>query len=200
MKIVLSTLLIHAMLIGAPTDFFGVGQPLEHRAYVQDLEDSGIRNGDLPPELLTAVATSQKECLLEATAAESWELLIIQAEHDGVTIEAGWCYRSLEAQRHTYVRNCGSLDAPKAACDPKTSTPGNSNHGWGRAVDVTSHGRLLTCRSAPFQWLEANAAEYGWVHPAWAGCGDPGEEPWHWEWGGTDAVVGVATLHGGRPI
>lgn len=200
MRIALSTLLIHVLLIGAPADFLGVGQPLEHHAYVQDLEDAGMQNGELPADLLAPVPTSRQECLLEGMAAESWQLLLIQAERDGVIIEAGWCYRSLEAQRRTYARNCGSTNAPKAACDPMTSTPGNSNHGWGRAVDVTSNGRLLTCRSNASAWLEANAADYGWVHPEWAGCDQPDAEPWHWEWGGTDAVVGSTSLHGSRPI
>jgi LAS superfamily LD-carboxypeptidase LdcB len=196
----MSTLLIHAMLFGVSPTFLGVGQPREQRAYVQDLDEAGIQNGGLPVDLLTSVTTSQKECLLETTAAASWELLIIQAEHDGITIEAGWCYRSLEAQRRTYIRNCGSIDAPKAACDPKTSSPGNSNHGWGRAVDVTTNGRLLSCRSEAFEWLAAHAGQYGWVHPAWAGCGESGEEPWHWEWGGTETVVGPTSLHGSLPI
>ena len=71
-------------------------------------------------------------------------------------------------------------------CRVPTAKPGNSNHGWGRAVDLTVDGSLLTCDSEAFVWLQENASRYGWVHPAWAGCGADKEEAWHWEWGGTD--------------
>ncbi len=37
-----------------------------------------------------------------------------------------------------------------------------------------------------YLWLKANAASFGWVHPAWAESGQGQEEPWHWEYiGGT---------------
>lgn len=70
------------------------------------------------------------------------------------------------------------------ACRVPTARPGNSNHGWGRAIDLTADGALLTCESEAFQWLLANAPFYGWVHPEWAACGAPKQEAWHWEWGG----------------
>ncbi|NND03918.1 MAG: hypothetical protein HKN91_14145 [Acidimicrobiia bacterium] len=83
------------------------------------------------------------------------------------------------------------VDEPKVVvervrvCRVPTATPGNSNHGWGRAVDLTADGALLTCESDAFVWLAANASRYGWVHPDWAACGADKEEAWHWEWGGT---------------
>ena len=70
-------------------------------------------------------------------------------------------------------------------CRVPTAKPGNSNHGWGRAVDITADESLLTCDSDAFVWLVENAGRYGWVHPEWAACGAEKEEAWHWEWGGT---------------
>ena len=70
-------------------------------------------------------------------------------------------------------------------CRVPTARPGNSNHGWGRAVDLTVDGALLTCESDAFLWLAENADRFGWVHPEWAACGADKEEAWHWEWGGT---------------
>lgn len=70
-------------------------------------------------------------------------------------------------------------------CRVPTARPGNSNHGWGRAIDITQDGVLLTCESPTFLWLLDNASSYGWVHPGWAACGEPKEEAWHWEWGAT---------------
>jgi LAS superfamily LD-carboxypeptidase LdcB len=188
------------LLTPPPLDLPDRGEPLTSTAYAEDLVDAGFSNGMLPAEALVEVPTSQKECLVEVEAAEAWEALLVHAAHDGIYLEAGWCYRSLAAQRRTYVRNCGSLRAPKSKCVNPTATPGNSNHGWGRAIDVTTYrGRLLTCRSTAFRWLEENAHLYGWVHPAWAGCGRPLEEAWHWEWGGTNevqrAVSSFTTAH-----
>lgn len=75
-------------------------------------------------------------------------------------------------------------------CRVPTAKPGNSNHGWGRAIDITADAALLGCESEAFIWLLDNAGRYGWVHPQWAACGADKEEAWHWEWGGTAAYTG----------
>lgn len=168
-----------------------------------DLIEAGHDNGLLPAELLIELESSAN-CLLERSAAEHWLALEEQAAADGIELVARWCYRNLATQHATYDRNCPLVPAvpvdPEGAagedgeeaapvptvrkCRVATSKPGNSNHGWGRAIDVKAHGRLLTCESPEFVWLLENAQEYGWVHPGWAACGEPKEEPWHWEWAG----------------
>jgi len=157
-------------------------------AYITDLEARGFGNGDLHLEALTEVEGSQSRCFLEAEAATWWPQLVDAAAADGVQIEAGWCYRDITSQRSTYIRNCGSLSAPQGACSMATATPGKSNHGWGRAVDVTSGGRQIGCRSEAFGWLSEHGDEYGWVSPFWATCGGDTPEPWHWEWGGIEIL------------
>jgi len=196
--IVSSSLLAGSLLLGGGLP--DLGQPITADAYTLDLEEAGYENGRLPTIDLHHAGQS-RGCLLENEAAESWERLAAQAADDGVDLLARWCYRSLGAQQRTYDRNCplaavepedgawASDDqtpaAPLRECRVPTAQPGNSNHGWGRAVDIKENRRLLTCGSDAFEWLAANAALYGWVHPAWAQCGEPSEEAWHWEWGGT---------------
>ena len=182
------------------------GEPLNDVAYIEDLVAAGARNGQLPAEALVIIESSPG-CLIEREAAEAWLLMAAHAAVDGVEFTPSWCYRNLATQKRTYRRNCpkvpvepptvtdeppqGEVTEPPEpvamhrVCSPPTAKPGNSNHGWGRAVDITATDHLLTCSSDAFGWLEENAHLYGWVHPGWAGCGEPKQEAWHWEWGGT---------------
>ncbi len=174
--------------------------PLSSDAYTEDLQVAGFRNGRMPDIRMIEV----NGCLLERDAAYTLALMIEAADNDGVGLDPGDCYRSLEQQRIAYDKRCPEVDKPLTTYDPATdetvvvgyvqerqcsgppiALPGTSNHGWGRAVDFTSNGRAtLGCRDAAFTWLNANASRYGWVHPGWAHCGQSTSEPWHWEWGG----------------
>jgi hypothetical protein len=182
------------------------GEPISDVAYIDDLLEAGYRNGRLPAASLVLIESSPG-CFIEKEAAEAWMLMASAAVSDGIEFTPSWCYRNLATQRRTYRRNCPLVPAetPTAAdepaqdeagnppepvamvrvCSPPTSKPGNSNHGWGRAVDITVEDRLMTCASEEFEWLQENAHLYGWVHPGWAACGEPNQEAWHWEWGGT---------------
>ena len=204
------------------------GEPLGEVAYLDDLREAGMTNGELPPEALMAV---NEHCLVEIQAAESWLLLMEHADRDGIELIARWCYRSMAAQQRTYDRNCplpaatpgdestdekprrkrkadagkeGSTIAEETpmvrVCRVPTARPGNSNHGWGRAVDLTVEGKLMTCGSESFEWLVENAPAYGWVHPAWAACGAEKEEAWHWEWAGTAEVPTPALTFDQTPL
>ena len=62
------------------------------------------------------------------------------------------------------------------------ATPGRSNHGWGRAVDLCGGIQVFT--SPQHAWMKAHAGEYGWVHPDWAEPGGSKPEAWHWEYSG----------------
>jgi hypothetical protein len=73
---------------------------------------------------------------------------------------------------------------------PPTARAGESNHGWGRAIDFEDRYNTLTCYDREFDWLNLNAHRFGWVHPDWARCGQPTEEAWHWEYAGvTDPTL-----------
>jgi hypothetical protein len=62
------------------------------------------------------------------------------------------------------------------------ATPGRSNHGWGKALDLC--GGIQRFGTPQHQWLKAHAAEYGWGHPDWAEPGGSKPEAWHWEFQG----------------
>ncbi len=60
---------------------------------------------------------------------------------------------------------------------PPTARAGQSNHGWGRAVDFRDSYGIIDCYDTEFHWLKRNAYRFGWVHPAWAHCGIQGYLP-----------------------
>lgn len=185
---------------------FLVRAPVSQEAYSWDLSNRGLRNGQLP----SSVMMSLGGCELERDAAYTMSQMIEAAAADGVTISPAWCYRSLSEQRSTYASNCplvettipvmdpvtglpviGEDGAPlvevlpaERECSVPTATPSRSNHGWGRAVDFAVRGRSMGCGDVAFRWLQANAADFGWIHPDWAQCNRATREPWHWEYGG----------------
>jgi D-alanyl-D-alanine carboxypeptidase len=78
----------------------------------------------------------------------------------------------------------------KAAKPTLTATPGTSNHGWGLAVDICADGYA----GERWDWLKANAPQFGWDNPEWAQSGGSGPyEPWHWEF--TAAVAQIDDHH-----
>ncbi|MBK1786226.1 D-alanyl-D-alanine carboxypeptidase family protein [Prauserella cavernicola] len=81
-------------------------------------------------------------------------------------------YRTFPAQVDLYRRK------PALA-----AVPGTSSHGWGLAVDLC--GGADSFGTPQYDWLVANAREFGWVNPEWARQGGGREEPWHWEFVGT---------------
>jgi LAS superfamily LD-carboxypeptidase LdcB len=200
-----------ALASGPPTpEYPDRGAPLGDRAMREDLKELGYRNARLPRDLLVEVeSNTRRRCRIEQQAAEAWELMIVHAAADGIRLQAISCYRNLKTQEWAYKANCPITEVPvsrtvttkdengetvtetvtattsKRVCKVPTAKPGNSNHGWGRAVDIAYRGRILTCRSKAFKWLQQNAHLYGWVHPGWAHCGRVKEEAWHWEWAGT---------------
>ncbi len=189
-----AAVLLAASLTAAPDDVAESGEPIRDAAYTQDLRATGRHNGRLPSRDLVEIE-SAPGCLIEQAAAEAWLRLEAAAAADGIVLTPSWCYRSLATQHSTYRRNCLShepvADAghepsaePEPNCSVPTARPGFSNHGWGRAVDLTVGDELMACYHIEFVWLEQNAPRFGWVHPAWAACGAPKEEAWHWEWGG----------------
>jgi len=82
-------------------------------------------------------------------------------------------YRDLETQAALRARK-GAIAAPA----------GQSNHGWGLAIDFCPS--VYTGRAG--KWLDDVGPAFGWSNPAWARPGGSGSfEPWHWEF--TSAVA-----------
>jgi LAS superfamily LD-carboxypeptidase LdcB len=146
-------------------------------------------NGRYPDSALTSVTA---QCRVVNELAQPLRDLLAAARADGVALvpeETSFplpfyapqppaiesCYRSYEGQ--VWWRNyyCSVGRCSLAA------VPGTSRHGLGRAVDFQDQQGELTFASPGYAWLVANAARFGFTHPAWAAPGQPDEEPWHWE-------------------
>ncbi len=103
--------------------------------------------------------------------------LVDHAASEGVALGGG-AYRSFESQIEVRKNNCGTSyyaiwQMPASRCRPPTARPGASMHERGMALDFTCDGGLIRSRSSRcFQWLAANAANYGFKNLP--------SEPWHW--------------------
>lgn len=87
-------------------------------------------------------------------------------------------YRDIDTQWVVWRKYLAGTGAPAA-------TPGTSNHGWAKALDLASN--VNSFGTPEHEWMRANAARFGWKHPDWARQGGGREEAWHWEFvgGGT---------------
>jgi LAS superfamily LD-carboxypeptidase LdcB len=184
------------LVAGAMGAMASASQAGSSSALVAQLQAAGYENGRLPDEVLTVVSERPGYQCKVAKVGEAdlaWMALTIAAERDGVIIVGGWCYRTYEAQAAAWnSRRCyipGNCDGDPY---PPTARPGTSMHGWGLAVDIWGGSGLLGCSSSELLWLQLFAPGFGWVNPQWARCGQPGAEPWHWEYVGTDLASGDA--------
>ena len=116
----------------------------------------------------------QKGIFLDCGAAADLELLneAYRAEFGEDLLLSGG-YRSYSQQVST-----------KAAKGDLAATPGKSNHGWGRAVDINQGRRGLGFGGVRYDWLMSNGFKYFWVNPSWAQVNGSNPEAWHWEWVG----------------
>lgn len=182
----------------------GPGQEPEYapagtEAFTLDLKVDGYINGRMDPARMMTVSG----CTLERDAAYLFSLLMDAARQDGVYLGYEDCYRSYNQQAAAYERRCPVVETAVYGVDsetgetvqtgtkrarecsgPPTAPAGRSNHGWGRAVDFAGRTSVLSCYDEAFHWMKLNAHRFGWVHPPWAHCGKPTQEPWHWEFAG----------------
>lgn len=209
MPIVALILAISTAVAALPTPQY---VPASDEAYTLDLQADGFVNGNMDDSRLMTV----DGCTLERDAAYMYALMMEAAAADDVRLGYEDCYRSYRTQANAYSARCPLVETPVFAVDPLTGATvqtgvtseivcsgppiakaGHSNHGWGRAVDFTDGRGVLGCSDTTFRWLQGNAYRFGWVHPDWAHCGQPGQEPWHWEYAGvTDPnLVGYSRLN-----
>jgi hypothetical protein len=57
------------------------------------------------------------------------------------------------------------------------AVPGNSNHGWGKAIDFGSDVNVMG--SEEHRWMVTNAPRFGWTWPSW--WAKAAGEAWHFE-------------------
>jgi septal ring factor EnvC (AmiA/AmiB activator) len=102
--------------------------------------------------------------------------LLADAAEAGIVM-CGNGYRDPQDQINVRIANCGSgyyniWVRPASSCSPPTARPGASLHEQGLAIDFTVGGSTIGYGSAAYNWLTANAANYGLANL-------PGEA-WHW--------------------
>lgn len=131
----------------------------------------GYANGRIPASALCTLSFDSS-AQLRCDAAEDIEKLnTAYRKAFGTSLSVTDSYRSYAGQVACRMSK-GYLCA----------TPGTSNHGTGIALDLG--GGIQTFGSAQHRWMDAHAAEYGWVHPSWAEPGSSKPEAWHWEYTG----------------
>ncbi|MEO6204332.1 MAG: M15 family metallopeptidase [Mycobacteriales bacterium] len=143
----------------------GGGAPCSARA------DGQYANGFLPDAVLCPLATASGERLANGAAAAFDQLSTLRRQETGSNLCLSDSYRDYAGQVAVFASK------PSLA-----ATPGRSQHGLGLAVDLC--GGVERFNTEAYLWMQANAAEYGFIHPAWAEPGGGKPEPWHWEYVG----------------
>lgn len=138
---------LHTHSTGATTNAEGV--PTDLAAY---------GNGRIPATALTPIGVGQHR--LWAPAAHGFKNMTAAAARDGVKIGVTDSYRSYDQQVDLAKRKGLYKNGGLAA------TPGTSDHGWGRSVDLDLDAKAQA-------WMRKNGPTYGFVE-------DVPREPWHW--------------------
>jgi hypothetical protein len=129
-----------------------------------------LQNGRLPGAMLATIPGTARRLrvdLVPQTAA----MMRAFRDHFGRELYITDGYRTYEEQVILRL-NKGNWAA----------VPGQSNHGWGQALDLGS--RVNIEGSAEYLWMKRNGPTFGWTHPWWAENNNPSDgqqEPWHWE-------------------
>jgi hypothetical protein len=128
-------------------------------------------NGQLPASALCPLYGDPAHSLRPGAAAAFNAMSIAFEKDTGSPICITDSYRSYAEQVLV-----------KAERGKWAASPGTSEHGMGRAVDLC--GGINSFGSPAHLWMKQNAPLYGWFHPDWAEPTGSLPEPWHWEYAG----------------
>ena len=140
---------------------------------------------------------------LRRQAATQVNAMTAAAENQGVTFTFTSSYRSFTDQQVVY-QEWLSLTGDAYSADVISARPGYSEHQTGLAMDLKTTNCALECfaTTAAYQWLMANAANYGFIERYPKGLSPItgyAPEPWHWRFIGVEAAKdmqakGIKTL------
>lgn len=153
-------------------------------------------NGEIPSSALRAI--SWNGMLLESNAAVAIEALNKKyVAAFGENLPMTGTYRSLERQTSMFYERYQRTPISGAVTKSwqgttwylkpgfaMSATPGQSNHGWGHAIDFSQPIRFGTPER---DWLVRVGPQHGWVSPEWAHNGGKDDESWHFEYTGAGA-------------
>jgi D-alanyl-D-alanine carboxypeptidase len=134
-------------------------------------DEAPYPNGAIPPSALCPLWGAAGEYLRPTAAAAFSAMSKTYARDTGKPLCVTDSYR-------TYAEQV----VLKAEKGKWAATPGTSEHGYGKAVDLC--GGIENFGTAAHLWMKANAPLFGWFHPDWAEPNGPLPEPWHWEFAG----------------
>ncbi len=140
----------------------------------------------------------QGEKVMEKTAAYFCRLMLDAAEKDGIQLKILSTYRTVKYQERLFERNVESrmedgMTYEEAVADVSINIapPGASEHNAGLAADIITMDDWDTYEgfedTAEFDWLQAHAAEYGFIMRYHKGKEDITGyiyEPWHYRYVG----------------
>ena len=132
--------------------------------------------------------------------------MFADAEQDGVTFQLFDAYRSFETQSalyeekvQSYIADGYSREAAEIEAATITARPNTSEHQTGLALDIVTPSYTKRnkgfAQTRAFKWLDANAANYGFIMRYPDGKTDITGviyEPWHWRFVGVEAAREIA--------
>lgn len=131
-----------------------------------------LKNGSIPLDKLTSVSFDST-ILLDPNAAKDFEKMNRAYKSTyGSNLSVAYGYRSFDgqiAQKEVWME--------KGQCH-MASEPGNSNHGFGLAIDFNQN--QFKENDQQHKWMKQNASKYNWK-PLW-------NEYWHWSYTGIPAL------------
>lgn len=134
-------------------------------------DEAQYPNGHIPVSGLCPLVGDPAMMLRPGAAAAFNALSLAYQRETGLPICITDSYRSYAEQV-----------AVKASRGKWAATPGTSEHGMGRALDLC--GGINNFGTPAHLWMKQNAPLYGWFHPDWAEPNGALPEPWHWEFAG----------------
>jgi hypothetical protein len=129
-------------------------------------------NGQLPPAALAPIAQGQ----LRRDCAAAWNSMNVAARAGGCELlptGSMSSYRTLTQQRLLYARY-------RAGTGSLAAVPGQSNHGWGLAVDVATHEMRAMIDRIGTKWgwsKRTSDAQSEWWHLKWVEGSWRGPDP-----------------------
>lgn len=160
----------------------------------------------IPSDLVTVIDSNGNSYPLSAKAAPSFKAMSDAAAAAGEPFYLTSTYRSYSDQVSTYAYWVNT--SGKDGADTYSARPGYSEHQTGLAFDVaaTVNGTNYVLsdfdRTSQYAWLQAHAADYGFIQRYYAGSesitGYEAEE-WHYRYVGVDVAKdmqakGIKTL------
>lgn len=177
-------------------------QPNGHliQSYLLDNESPG-RQDTLDISRLSAIGPYHESdgtgMSMIVPAAAAFKEMQSAARKEGIPINPqNSTYRSYRRQEELWRGKYGETSCSMAPKPKSVACPGNSRHGWGRAVDIKElagstyaiPGNKIVSgditKMDVYNWLANNAPRFGFYHPTWAR--NNWFEPWHWEYYGVD--------------